>query len=186
MSDSTQSMIGKTLPPEQGRDAVHMAVIPAIAGHAMRPGEHVAVKDGKAVGFTNDRIGIIDPFMGTFVAEGDRVFVFLYPNTITSLRHVWTHPAFPEEGAATVPPDSAYANSRLVLESIAANCDLTFNALMEAAEMWDEDEEYTIQQGSETWRNGFSGHAEEFWKHWEIIKGRKAKHPDASFFSCSC
>lgn len=78
------------------RDAIHIAVAPVIADEVLRPGQHVALVDGATdrirAGF--DAIGIVDPFLKGPVMPGQKCWLFLYPGTITSLRHLWTHPAF--------------------------------------------------------------------------------------------
>lgn len=98
MSDTLEHL-GKIIPPGtiHSRDAVHIAVAPVEAGATLRPGWPVGLaEDGKAYTLTVQHIGIVDPFLpdGSVVEEGRRFWLFLYPGAITSLRHVWTHPAF--------------------------------------------------------------------------------------------
>lgn len=76
--------IGKLVTTEQGRDAIHVAILPMLAVSELRPGQHLAN-------------GIVDPFLKAPVRPGERYWLFLYPSTVTSLRHVWTHPAFGDE-----------------------------------------------------------------------------------------
>ncbi len=80
------------------RDAIHVAVAPVIASQILRAGEHVGLNaDGKAyhVGPTkNGSIGIVDPFVLHPIHMDEGFWLFLYPGTITGLRHLWTHPAF--------------------------------------------------------------------------------------------
>lgn len=94
MSD-TLDKIGHVHDTDPGRDAVHIAVLPVVAGETLHPGTHVDVRDGVALAATEHaptNLGIIDPYLPKAVQAGERCYVFLYPQTITSLRHVWTHP----------------------------------------------------------------------------------------------
>lgn len=77
----------------QKRDAIHIALTPAVCRQKiLRPGQHVG-KNG-----TEERphVGIVDPYLRAPVLEGQEFWLFLYPNTVTSLRHEWTHTAFEE------------------------------------------------------------------------------------------
>jgi hypothetical protein len=86
--------IGKLITSDAHRDAIHVAVAPVTAAQELQPGQHVGLRgDGRALA-TEHPIGIVDPFLHERVPEGQRFWLFLYPGTITSLRHVWTHPAF--------------------------------------------------------------------------------------------
>ena len=74
------------------RDAVHIAVAPVVAGEPLQPGQHVGLlEDGRAYASAKP-IGIVDPFSTDAVVAGLRFWLFLYPGTVTSLRHDWTHP----------------------------------------------------------------------------------------------
>lgn len=84
--------IGKIIETEQHRDAVHMAIVPVVAHDHLSPGQHVGVKEGHSC--SADPIGIVDPFLWSTVQARDKFWLFLYPGSITSLRHEWTHPAF--------------------------------------------------------------------------------------------
>jgi uncharacterized protein (TIGR02996 family) len=90
------------------RDAIHIAVAPGTAAARLAPGQHVGfARDGdtETFGPSPTPIGIVDPFLSRLVDPGERFWVFLYPGTITGLRHVWTHPAF--EAAPAVAMDTA-------------------------------------------------------------------------------
>lgn len=82
MSDSIK--LGQLVTGEAHRDAIHVAVIPMTAVCVLRPGQHL-------------QNGVVDPFLAAPVQPGERFFLLLYPNTVTSLRHAWVSPAFPEE-----------------------------------------------------------------------------------------
>lgn len=82
---------------DRRRDAIHIAVAPVTAAQRLAPGQHVGlVQEGSAelVGPCDNPIGIVDPFLANEVEVGQRFWLFMYPNTVTSLRHLWTHPAF--------------------------------------------------------------------------------------------
>lgn len=81
------------------RDAVHVAVAPVVAGEDIGVGQTVWI-DYLGFAFSGvpltgvAYIGIVDPFRVHYVNRGERFWLFLFPGTITGLRHVWSHPAF--------------------------------------------------------------------------------------------
>lgn len=88
---------------DRRRDAIHIAVAPVTAAQRLAPGRHVGLvraDDLELVGPCDNPIGIVDPFLAADVEPGQRFWLFLYPGTITALRHVWTHPAFTAAAAA--------------------------------------------------------------------------------------
>ena len=94
-----QVKLGQLLGTLEGRDAVHVAVLPCRTNQELRPGQHVGIimtDDGTSIDYiaveSSKPVGIIDPFLSHPVRPKHRFYVMLYPNTITSLRHDWTHP----------------------------------------------------------------------------------------------
>lgn len=91
--------IGKIITTPQTRDAIHVAVVPVFAAEKLFPGNHVGISGplmhaGRAFGAP---VGIVDPYLTLPVEQGQEFWLFLYPGSVTSLRHVWTHPAFGNE-----------------------------------------------------------------------------------------
>ena len=90
-------LIGKLANKNSRRDAVHVAIAPCIALERMKPGQRVCLNDDQhsiSACSVGEGVGIVDPYLTEDVHPGEVCYVFLYPNTITGLRHLWHHPAF--------------------------------------------------------------------------------------------
>ncbi len=94
---ANEPKLGELAPECAGRDAIHVAVIPVVAARLILPGDPIKIlPDGRADSSGgDDSIGVADPFLEEPVVVGERFWLLLYPGTITSLRHIWSHPAFP-------------------------------------------------------------------------------------------
>lgn len=179
--------LGELITGEQSRDAIHIAVAPVIAGMDLHPGDHIGFSgNAYTVGINAEHIGIVDPFLKGPVRQGDKFYMFLYPNTITSLRHDWTHPAFQEEdNVAKYEPTflklKGPTKEEQWIKEYAESINTTYDDLMEAADNYQKHGSYFCQGGD------FEGEyiSDEFWDKYEII--RKQKIDDrGSFLSCSC
>lgn len=92
-----QPVLGKLIEGDAYRDAVHIAIAPVTAAGPLAPGQRIGfVEDDtdRVQACVENLLGIVDPYLEDWVREGDQFYMFLFPNTITALRHVWTHPAF--------------------------------------------------------------------------------------------
>ncbi len=192
MSDDTILKLGKLIEGDCGRDAIHIAVAPMFAAERLSPGQHVGLIGPDYAGRTVVPVGIVDPFLEAAVMKGDRFFLFLYPATITSLRHEWVHPAFALQtanafsGGESAPVDQRAASERR-LRAIADTTDFSYERMMETARE-------NVRSGSE-WPEYLTGGAgmesmstpDDFWKHFEIVEGIKVpEDKKQNFFSCSC
>lgn len=194
MSDTP---IGKLADETSQRDAIHIAIAPVTAGEKLYPGDDVGFRAGDCetawrTGVIKP-IGIVDPFLKLNVRLGQRFFIFLYPNTVTGMRHHWEHPAFTE---AAKPVDAPFVpagvhpherdEAERWLRDFAAVIDITYEQLIQAGRQWNDHEEYTTQQGDQSWQDGLYENASAYWSNWEMVTGEKAKDKAAHFFSCSC
>jgi hypothetical protein len=186
----TLKEIGKRLAPTQQRDAVHLAVCPVLATEHFLPGEHVGIKDGKAIknrGQT-ELVGIIDPFIPHCIVGGEYVFVFLYPGSITSLRHEWTHPkidVIPVPSPPVSIDNKAASESWLRQYAKRVNCYLTpedaYKTLMD-----DIRGRAITYRGSEMHSFGELEDSEELKHHAQIVLGITINWGEFEYFSCSC
>lgn len=191
VSTDALETLGTIIDSNQKRDAIHLAVIPAVAGQPLVAGQDVGLSKGKAVDCIRDNcVGIVDPFLENNVNKGDWFWLVIYPRKITSLRHVWSHPAFPEEAAIAVSPADAtesetVAASRSWIKEFGWWIDQPYDQLMDAAKLWIEDHEYTYDNSE-----GYKDHWDdfpEFWNHYEVVTGTKVpEQRRESFFTCSC
>ncbi len=105
--------LGEQPSADARRDCVHVAVAPVIASHNMLPGVPVGLlPDGRAAEEGVKHIGVVDPFVKDHVNAGERFWLFLFPNSVTSLRHVWQHPSF-----VVKPPEKANSSYGVIQPS---------------------------------------------------------------------
>lgn len=90
--------LGTTPEVEVGyKDAIHIAVLSVTCNSPVNPGQNVGIEGENIISLNNHFIRIVDPFLKEKVKPGKKFWLLLYPNTITSLRHEWTHPIFEKE-----------------------------------------------------------------------------------------
>jgi len=92
--------LGQLITAPEKRDAIHIAVAPVFADMDLRAGDHVGFVKGRndlVRKNVDNTIGIVDPYLTRPVKKGEQFWLCLYPNTVTSLRHHYTHPAFSED-----------------------------------------------------------------------------------------
>lgn len=190
--------LGTILAEDQGRDAVHLAAVAVRSAERLFRGQHIGLIGDRTVSANaGELVGIVDPFLSAAVLPGNWFWMLLYPRTITSLRHVWTHPTFPE-GAPAI------ANSREQSEEWLRNfCNThdtpqyetviaALNGQWPANTEGDEDFgfEWGGWDGDSLHFRGIDAHSaipEEFWHHVEVVLGRKIEwEKKAKHFTCGC
>jgi hypothetical protein len=169
------------------RDAIHIAVAPVIAGELLRPGNHIGLTgdDGRTVGAVDNPIGIVDPFLQkSVIRKGEKFWMFLYPQTVTSLQHAWEHPSFPAETPtvkAHFPPAEAVEAMEKLIASAGRYHD--YNSVMTDADVWflvgrkTEDSDYDFSLEDADWKI--------FWELYGKIRGVSVpENKRKSFYVC--
>jgi len=178
---------------EHQRDAIHMAILPVVVDDDwIRPGEHVAFVPGskdRVRSVRADGIGIIDPFLndGKPLVKEDRVWLFLYPNTIHGLRHDWVCESI--DGKQSVPLAQTVSveveNSEEWIRSFADEHSLDYESLISSAARGRD----SVIANDDFGRYDIDDRDYElFWHHLEVITGRKfdEDHRESVSWSCSC
>ncbi len=186
MSDIERLGIGELISGNQQKDAIHVAITPVITGKLMKPGTHVRVKDGVAFPAEKDAIGIIDPFLKTQnIGKDSRVWLFLYPGSVISLRHDWTHLAFISE-------ETKKASEEWLINFCDTHDCPSYETVMAAIrgevheiEYYGRSSEYNDEYLHFNGSDAHSSIPDEFWTHVEIVLGRKPDYRP-KYFSCSC
>lgn len=170
--------LGKLITDEQERDAVHIAIFPAIAGEKLYPGQHVYLLNGKAVLGAANTLGIVDPFLKEPVYPDTKFWLCVYPNTITSLRHNWTHPAFARPIKNLDSDSEQVKESKRWLEEMAEHGYVTYEELLDMADKRE------FRFGTEM----YDYPKEQFWQHYQIVTGQVVGISviEDTYFSCSC
>jgi len=201
VSTDALETLGTIIGPEEARDAIHLAVENVVAGQILRPGDHIGfLADGTVGTSAKKLLGIVDPFIERNVKPGERFWLVVYPRQIKSLRHVWTHPDFPE--SADLPKPQAVPAPVVEAPQIELTVSEAVDDALDRARIWIQDycddmnieyddlmwhTEAHLRNNWHYWAEGekFEGEwlPEEFWDHCETLTGKRGS---GSFFSCSC
>lgn len=184
-----------TIITDGGRDAIHLAVEPVEAGESLNKGEDLVLIEGKAFAAIHHPdqkpLGIADPFLKERIQKGQKFWLVVYPRQITSLRHVWSHPDFPEDGIDKV--GKAFSENWVrgwIQRTDDAPTYEDLIALVTGGEIsqdeyygnrWELDGQYLLSHGRDA-----SGEIDPaLWSHLEVITGvRIIDRP--TYFACSC
>lgn len=179
--------IGQLLRGDAARDAVHIAVAPVRAAFVLRPGQRVGVIGGGKLAVPGSfHVGIVDPFLTEDVQPGEAFYIFLFPSTVTSLRHEWAHPEFPCGDQPAREPSQERKDSEAWLRSYAEQVN-TYDQPEEAYQRLlnglAEGELYF--HGSDLHCRSDLYEEDELRRHAEIVLGKSIDFGRFQF-SCSC
>lgn len=180
------------------RDAIHIAVVPVKAGAKLAPGTKVKLQNTVdpivvAAGKRHPSVGVIDPYLDAPVQAGQQCWLYLNPGSITSLRHAWSHPAFP---MAMVLTDAERAKSEQVTNMLLGDRQKSIDFMTELASDLGMSFEAFMSQLEECLESGDSFSTgdnqvdvpDDMWKHYEVITGKQLEEKvrENFWFSCAC
>ena len=192
-------VLGQLANENSQRDAIHIAIAPVVAATNLKPGAHVGLdNNGEATGTTDFPIGIVDPFLSHKVLRGETFYLLLYQNTVTGMRHHWSHPSFEDNKIVESSFEYTKEESEKWLRAFINDSECpTYDEVLAAATggelsimspeyydtAYENDGEYLHFSG----RDAHGNIPPEFWDHIENVTGIKIpKNKRASYWSCSC
>jgi hypothetical protein len=150
------------------------------ASEQFRPGQRVGVHSryknlAVAESEYDPAIGIVDPYLTGPVPEGATFWLCLFPGTITSLRHDWTHPAF-----------QARQGHKSWLMDFADKAGMEYQELMDGAENFLNNNEMLCEGDKwDYFRHGYDPLV--FWEHYSAATGQDVPlEKRDNFFTCNC
>lgn len=168
--------LGTILDNTAKRDAIHLATEPVIADQKLYPGQDVGIdSQGRGSTMNVKLVGIVDPFLKAPVMPGERFWLIVYPRQISTLRHIWSHPDFPEPTSAPVtapvitqePVASAVlATAIRYITGIAEDVDDTYSSVMRTASENEGADELFTESNRYIWPDDI------FWEHYSTITGK--------------
>lgn len=176
-----------TEPGEQNqRDAVHIAVVPVEATTRLARGQEIGVTaDGKkSVVGSGVLVGIVDPFLVLDVMPGETFWLFLFQGSVNTLRHEWTHDAFPSAhpNVVTKVQDTAKVIAEARMKKFAEEeCGWTISHLLDEAES-------AIEYGEGIHMGQTEGVVAypEFMEDFAVLTGKDVTGKSEPYFTCSC
>lgn len=165
--------LGQVITTPQERDAIHIAVVPVVAAVSMQPGTRCGIDPtGKAAPCIAEAayVGVVDPYLRGAVPTGASFWLFLEPGSITSLRHDWTHPAFPSAQPA--------GDAKAYLEDVARTYGTDMETMLSA-----------IKEGHYCLSDDIDEHRAldaAFWACYTAYTGRAKPSDAADYFRCAC
>lgn len=177
--------LGTIIGPNEKRDAIHLAVMPVIAGMDLSVGDDVGLVEGVATNRAAIKLGIVDPFLKRTVNKGESFWLVIYPRVITSLRHVWSHPGIHEEGGAAPIVRTTSEKWMRVWAMNHVSADYYGDqSLLSEQQAYD----FAIKAGHEHHIGPYESARDyidgEWWAHWEAITGSRGDRD--AYFSCAC
>jgi|SRR6185369_7693820 len=183
VSTDALETLGTIIGENEKRDAIHLAVIPMLAVERLYAGQDVGLVEGGASTIARDKLGIVDPFLKVAVQPGQRFWLVLYPRMVTSLRHVWSHPAFADESLNPDVIEGVLTKARRDVQRLADEAGISFEEMMRFAKEFVEEAHYAVDGGR--WQGISAG--DEFWNAYEIVAGVKVDEESrGSIFTCTC
>ena len=194
-------ILGKLIEEPVERDAVHVAIVPMIAGEPLERGERFRLQYGEKnvalSGIYNsdeECVGIVDPFLNVeYVEEGEQFWGMLFPQTVTGMRHHWQHPAFDEtevvEETDTPNPNPNPNEHEVWLREFADRWNFDFTELIEAGSGIGDQDWVTSRGRNLHHANELDdGDHELFWEHLEGFMEAEfnQEHRNKMVWSCTC
>lgn len=180
--------LGQLITKHVGRDAIHIAIAPVQCGdeEGLEPAQRIKIdRNSKQAVSAEDWefTAIVDPWLIDGPRYGQWFWALLNPNTITALRHYWTHPDFPDL-RNNEEKQNALEWMIQFAQDLGVNSHgrtLSVDELLSGADQWLADGEYTRWGYDDTYIT------DEFWVNYEIIRGIIVDPGNRQdFFECDC